>query len=100
VIPEQSQGCAVHLDCQEMSLLKSAILTALLVLRRSANSGKSGEKPLVRQKVESAGKIAQYRLVARAAINANCQVTDFKRTFPIPHGNRDARCSLSLCWTT
>jgi hypothetical protein len=38
---------------------------APLVLRRSANAGKSGEKPLVRQQVESAGKTAQYCLVAR-----------------------------------
>jgi hypothetical protein len=59
-------------------------------------SGNPGVKALVRQKVESAGKIAQYGLVARAARDANCQIADFKRTFPLPHGNQDAHRSFEL----
>jgi hypothetical protein len=58
----QSQSYAVHFDChQQLGNVPFEIshLTAVLVLLQSANAGRSGEKPSVRQKVESAGKIAQ-----------------------------------------
>jgi hypothetical protein len=72
-----------------------------LYFRNSSYLANQGNEPLVRQKVESAGKIAQYGLVrGPAAMVATCQIADFKWDFPSRMAINMHNEPLRLFWVT
>jgi hypothetical protein len=72
-----------------------------LYFRNSSYLANRGERLLVRQKVESAGKTAQYGLVrGPAAMFATCQMADFKRDFPSRMAINMHNEPLRLFWIT